>query len=213
MAFCSVCDRYFRTESAYYQHTRASTAHMFDCHRCLRHFTSFGARRQHVRDSMHHHVCYTCDDEPDFPTAEGLHTHESVAHNECAICHRRFDTPSNLRSHRVVHWDDNVECFRCYRTFVTNSAMVLHLETGTCPSGATQGSVTSAALRGYQSAAYTRSYYRAYDDDADFQCPDCAKPCRFASALLQHAESGCCDVSLDEDSPLWDCLEEIKCSA
>ncbi|KAK4084861.1 transcriptional regulator family: C2H2 zinc finger [Purpureocillium lilacinum] len=176
---------------------------MFDCRRCLRHFKSLRAQQQHVRDSPNHHVCHQCDDAQDFTTAEKLDQHAINVHNTCSICKRRFETSSNLRSHSVVHLAVDVECPGCDRTFVTESAMVLHLETGTCAGGASQGSVTRAALDAACSAEYT-------GENANFECPDCEKGFHLASALLQHAESDSCDVSLQHFSPLSNCLSAIR---
>jgi len=86
-----------------------------------------------------------------------------------------------------------VECPGCDRMFISNSAMVLHLEAGTCPSGVDRNTVDDIGI--------ACSYYENYVSDNpnfDFQCPNCEAKFVLMSALLQHAESvDGCDAELE----------------
>lgn len=85
----------------------------------------------------------------------------------------------------------DVECPGCNRAFISSAAIVLHLEAGTCPSGATLSVVDQAALDGDSFGLYcTRD-----GEDTRFHCPDCGKRFLFMSALLQHDFSGRCPDS------------------
>ncbi|KAH7232240.1 uncharacterized protein BKA55DRAFT_146933 [Fusarium redolens] len=55
-------------------------------------------------------------------------------HNICIVCRRSFQTAQNLKMHKLTHAERTIECAGCDRMFVTESAMLLHLETGTCAS-------------------------------------------------------------------------------
>ena len=61
--------------------------------------------------------------------------------------------------------------------FNSYSAMVLHLEAGTCRSGASLQTVKHAAN------------YRMSFLYGKYECPDCNVECKHMSGLLQHAES------------------------
>lgn len=70
--------------------------------------------------------------------------------------------------------------------------MVLHLEAGTCESGADCDRVDDVAFDCYQSGKYTCDE----DSEYDFQCPTCSTPFTYMSGLLQHAESTACNEQL-----------------
>lgn len=78
--------------------------------------------------------------------------------------------------------------------FATQSAMMLHLEIGTCPSGVDWSDIDEYARECRQSRAYLGD--DDDDDDYMYKCPTCEKPFRFMSAVLQHAESEPCSEDL-----------------
>jgi hypothetical protein len=81
--------------------------------------------------------------------------------------------------------------------FITNSAVVLHLEVGSCESGADEDFVTEVAFECYQSSHYTSD-----NPSFRFQCPTCDTPFSSIGALLQHAESDTCDEHLGKNKAL-----------
>ncbi len=90
--------------------------------------------------------------------------------------------------------------------FISESAMVLHLEAGTCESGADRDRVDNIALRCYQSKKYSCEDSSGYY----FECPTCSKPFTFMSALLQHVESDSCDERLGWPHPLGKFLHFLR---
>ena len=90
--------------------------------------------------------------------------------------------------------------------FVSQSAMVLHLEAGSCESGADCEWIVEVALECYQSQWYTRED----NPDFDFECPTCDTPFRYMSALLQHSESGACDGNSARNTPLGKFLHYLR---
>ncbi|KAH8686745.1 hypothetical protein BGZ61DRAFT_453566 [Ilyonectria robusta] len=218
MVDCDVCDRFFKTSSALRQHLEASQTQHPTCNRHDRIFASWSALQQHIDDSQFHNICDICpDDDSDFPTSDMLYDHkveehdycnecqvqfisssqliehDVSEHNMCETCSRCFATPSNLLNHRKTHAEKSVECPGCTRFFISDSAMVLHLETGGCASGTNRSDVCDIAFDCYQSGHYTCDD----DRDFDFSCPTCDVPFLFMSALLQHAESEACDETLE----------------
>lgn len=110
-----------------------------------------------------------------------------------------------MPQHKLVHAERTIECAGCSRMFVTESAMLLHLEIGTCTSGADRYSVLDAGRQCYR-AFYYVSVTRGYP----FQCPTCETPFSLMSGLVQHVESDHCDECLDEDRPLRVFLNQLR---
>lgn len=105
--------------------------------------------------------------------------------------------------HLITHAPKDTECPGCYRTFVSTSAMVLHLERATCASGADIDTVYDAtdATPGF-------SEYRSHDSYFPFHCISCGT-FRFMSGLLQHVESDACHERLGRLGPLDEFLDEL----
>ncbi|KAJ6517249.1 hypothetical protein C8R47DRAFT_250607 [Mycena vitilis] len=163
MAYCERCCRFFNSYSAQRQHEENSPNH-YICHQCDRDFTSWNALKQHFVQSRVHDYCQRCDEHFDdeeeledhynaahhycgscrefFQNALGLHEHyrQSARHHYCAPCKRHFMSASNLTSHlnSALHRPKDVPCpgKGCGLAFVSRSALILHLESGTCKSGA-----------------------------------------------------------------------------
>ena len=99
--------------------------------------------------------------------------------------------------HKITHIERSIECPGCVHMFPTESAMVLHLEAGTCGSGVNLDEITDLAFECRQSR-----YYSSGHSDFDFECPTCETSFVYMSGLLQHAESRFCDEELTWGSPL-----------
>ncbi|KAH7311597.1 hypothetical protein B0I35DRAFT_452787 [Stachybotrys elegans] len=223
MADCKLCNRVLGNLHGLRQHLEA--VHPWDweehwCGRCKRCFVSPEARQQHLLKSSAHHFCDYCtadypyQDELDlhleddhnvctdcdirFWSESALRIHNVEEHNMCDECDQYFTTPSNLKYHQQTHAQKTHCCPKCPRMFVTESAMVLHLEADTCEGGVDLFSVKATAYACYQS----KKYLRKHDPDYEFQCPTCETPYRFMSALLQHAESAACSETLEHHRPL-----------
>ncbi|KAF8899323.1 hypothetical protein BD779DRAFT_1488197 [Infundibulicybe gibba] len=160
MAYCDDCDRYFNTHHALRQHLLNSSLHNY-CGDCEIDFSSFKGLKEHWVQSRYHDYCQYCDehfqDEEDleehyedchyycptcrrvFRSEYGLteHYRQSPAHHYCASCDRLFRSESNLNTHlrSSIHCPKDVICPGCQQGFVSRSAMILHLEAGTCRSG------------------------------------------------------------------------------
>ncbi|KAL7941319.1 hypothetical protein V8C42DRAFT_335401 [Trichoderma barbatum] len=118
-----------------------------------------------------------------------LEEHDVDVHNKCLDCGGYFSSRSNLKYHKLTHAEKSIECFACYRTFVTKSAMMLHLEIGTCPSGLCWLDIDEYARECYQADEYC-------DQRDEYRCPTCGKRFQYMSGLLQHVESESCDENL-----------------
>ncbi|RBR24387.1 uncharacterized protein FIESC28_02877 [Fusarium coffeatum] len=167
MDSCSTCDRYFVNPQALKQHALSKHPETY-CFRCERNFRHVQAKEQHIKASRNHWVCAFCY-ELDFITqkelkvhykeehnpctecdtvfrySDDLYEHELEEHNKCMHCGRTFGSESNLRNHLKTHKSKDIDCPGCEKMFISNSAMVLHLETGYCPSGADQDTVRDVA--------------------------------------------------------------------
>jgi len=170
--WCDLCDRSFPHQGALNQHLRDSYSHNY-CFRCERDFASYSALAQHKANSSFHYICRKCN--ADFSNAGSLDTHiednhwycgpcgvftdsenqlqehyvRSIEHHYCRPCKRFFESGNNLSAHlrSKLHAGGTVKCIGCARTFPTISAMTIHLESGTCPSGATRQKVNDTVRR------------------------------------------------------------------
>ncbi|KAL3435051.1 hypothetical protein BDV09DRAFT_81993 [Aspergillus tetrazonus] len=196
------------------------------CTRCQKGFGTVQAKQRHISDSLKHHPCSLCSSPTDYPTKEELNEHLEYDHNVCTACDRQFkspgqlvqhdvdkhnmcqtcrryfSSPSNLKSHKITHARRDIGCPGCSRQFPMNSAMMLHLEAGTCTSGVDLDEINHLAFECYQAQSYKSS-----NTNFNFECPTCQTPFLFMSGLLQHIESDCCEEELGSESLLGTFLE------
>ncbi|KAH9486132.1 hypothetical protein JR316_0000196 [Psilocybe cubensis] len=136
MHYCD-CGDYFYDWNALKEHWVQSPRHDY-CQYCNEHV---GHILDHYEEC--HHYCGPC--RRVFRSEFGLHEHlrQSERHRDmyCGSCRRLFMSPNNLNAHlnSSIHRTKDVICpFKCGATFVSNSALVLHLENGGCKSGINQ---------------------------------------------------------------------------
>ncbi|KIL00832.1 hypothetical protein PAXRUDRAFT_541288 [Paxillus rubicundulus Ve08.2h10] len=227
MVYCERCDRYYPYSYSYNQHLRDSPNHNI-CDDCDRDFATWHGLKEHYVQSPYHDYCQYCDshfsDHDDltahyddehaycsscdevFKNDFGLHEHNRQAHHYCTDCKRVFQSESNLRSHMnsSVHRPKSVPCpFRgCGQSFVSKSALVLHLESGSCRSGADRRMVDqyvrevdrnnmitdpSRLLTAGDDVTYTAT--RRSWNGREYECVLCHKTFRSLSDLNRHLAS------------------------
>ncbi|KAI0249119.1 hypothetical protein BJV78DRAFT_1103694, partial [Lactifluus subvellereus] len=172
MAYCDRCARWFPHYRALEQHKEDSSFHWL-CDDCDIDFASFNSREQHYVDSSNHHYCKACSQdfnseaglwthfEADhhacrpcfkiFDTHAGLQEHDREVHVYCTDCQRSFQNQNNLRQHlsSKLHRPSTVLCpgRGCNRSFTSPARLVLHFESGTCPSGMTREELNRLVVR------------------------------------------------------------------
>ncbi|KAJ7933296.1 hypothetical protein B0H13DRAFT_1592478 [Mycena leptocephala] len=231
MPDCNRCCRSFNSYSALMQHEQNSPNHHI-CNDCAKDFTSWQAPKQHFVQSSMHEYCQHCDTHFDdseeledhyqtdrhycakcrgfFQNALGLHEHyrQSTLHHCCVPCKRLFLSASNLTNHlnSSLRRPKDVPCpgKGCGLAFVSRSALILHLESGTCKSGAdrqtinryvrqydTKNVITDPARLltggGTSEIQYTATE-RAWNGSA-YECYLCHAGYRTLAALNQHLAS------------------------
>ncbi|KAK4450970.1 hypothetical protein QBC34DRAFT_323304 [Podospora aff. communis PSN243] len=209
---CPSCGRQFKKSNSLHQHCRDKHPKTY-CFRCQRPFALRDDLRRHVKMSSNHHRCDECQHHPDFETASelcdhrvqkhfcctncekgfgssaSLQQHDVAVHNLCVVCGNFFDSPSNLINHQRVHAPKNTPCLGgCNQMFDRDSAMLLHLEAGTCPSGINVQVINACAQNCDESASY-----RSTNEDWEFCCPGCKTPFAKMSGVFQHSESRFCE--------------------
>ncbi|EDN02431.1 predicted protein [Histoplasma mississippiense (nom. inval.)] len=95
------------------------------------------------------------------------------------------DLLMSLQQHKRSHEPRNLECFGCDYTFASFSAMLLHLESGTCASGVDVDYIDELAFECYQSPKYSDNV----NDDFPFFCLICGSEFGSLSGLFQHSET------------------------
>ncbi|EJD40342.1 hypothetical protein AURDEDRAFT_139010 [Auricularia subglabra TFB-10046 SS5] len=204
MTHCQVCDRFFNSQSAFWQHCDNSARHR--CQVCTFHYTDFNDEDEHM---LQQHVqCGVCglwvfnqDD---------MHGHNSASHADryCVDCRRMFMAPSNYNAHRnsLIHTPKGIPCPHrargCNAMFVSHSAMTLHLESGHCVSGMTRADVNQRVLELDRGRVITdpsrlltngaRATYQATDrafNGHAWECYLCHAQMRSVQALNNHLNS------------------------
>jgi hypothetical protein len=121
---CTICERFFCSESALYAHCRQTSRHQW-CERCFRVFVSAQAKNTHLRKSSRHNVCSTCPQLQDFATGEELQDHLVESHHFCPQCNVHYDSVEQLQEHDVTQ---HHLCVKCGDYFANknNLEMVVH---------------------------------------------------------------------------------------
>ncbi|GAA5900499.1 hypothetical protein JCM6882_001262 [Rhodosporidiobolus microsporus] len=233
---CRGCDRDFDGRESLMKHLKQSSKHNY-CASCDRDFRLFDDQRKHWIESSHHFFCTFCSTHHDdkealsrhcdrehyrceacgdyFRTEELRFEHGRESHIFCVEHRRAFKSEANYKAHlaSAFHVPRNVPCptsssSGCTHTFVSRSAAILHLETGTCTSGLTRakldavvrgvdrsGILITPAARSDNSASPVSPAQAAADAEFDsgrqaYRCPRCAST-RFRTrrALEQHLSS------------------------
>ncbi|KAF8487834.1 hypothetical protein JB92DRAFT_1478803 [Gautieria morchelliformis] len=230
MSYCDRCDRNFPHQRALWQHEEDSARHHV-CRSCYEDFTTWADLKEHYVQS--HYYCQFCnklfdseeileehDDDVHYPCSfcgttfnseRGLHNHNRHRHWYCIDCRRVFQSENNLDAHRnsSLHKSKDVHCpgANCGRAFVSSSALVLHFEAGTCPSGLTRDQLNRMVTRmdrnhvitnparlitgpdGYTPPTVTNwATNRSWNGDA-YECFLCHKTFNTLQALNAHLQS------------------------
>jgi len=152
-----------------------------------------------------HWYCHKCEVFVASSTALKAHYVQSSSHHYCGPCTREFANENALHNHlrSAIHAGRTIECPGCTRTFPSISAMTIHLESGTCRSGATRKTVddhvrsldphhrVTMPLLTYPGAAEhaeTWATQAAWNGSA-FQCYFCSRDFRLLQHLNQHLQS------------------------
>ncbi|KAH8108274.1 hypothetical protein DFH11DRAFT_1843621 [Phellopilus nigrolimitatus] len=150
---CDDCDRDFSSATALEQHYIQSPYHFYCqryhyyCRLCDCHLDDRDDFLEHGDE--YHYVCRECTSI--FASANDLSNHNECSHYFCRDCDRLFQTRANLESHRAssIHTPRTIVCpgRNCGRAFVSVSALLLHAESGGCPSGITRQAVDAFVAR------------------------------------------------------------------
>ncbi|KAH9971824.1 hypothetical protein BGW80DRAFT_420889 [Lactifluus volemus] len=160
---CDNCDMDFGSFRARQQHYRDSRRHYY-CDEHDTHFDSEAHLKRHYQRSADHDYCATCeshfDDNDDlwshfktnhhachecfklFNTRDELRKHDRDVHTYCTDCQQTFMNQNNLKQHLLsnYHNPSTLTCpgLNCNRSFSSSARLMLHLESGSCPSGMTR---------------------------------------------------------------------------
>ncbi|KAJ6558330.1 hypothetical protein B0H19DRAFT_1150792 [Mycena capillaripes] len=202
---CDDCDKDFTSSKALKEHFVQSPMHDY-CHRCDTHFNDSDELEDHYQTE--HHFWDTCDKiiQNEFRKLQE-HYQQSELHHYCFPCKRLFQSANNLTNHlnSSIHRPKDVPCpgKGCGLAFVSRSAVLLHLESGGCKSGADRQTINAYVRRydtkniitnpsrlltvGPSEVTYVASA-RAWNGTA-YECYLCHAGFRSLAALNQHLAS------------------------
>ena len=233
---CDNCDLDFSTDWALTQHYVQSPHHHY-CQRCDEDFDDDDDLKTHYEDE--HHYCGICEKvslylnffvtplsmipQQIFNSERGLHEHNRQKHWYCESCKRVFQNQNNLNSHlrSSIHKPAVFLCpgRNCNRSFISEAALVLHCEAGTCSSGVNRqvlNKVVSSMDRGSiitnpnrllcDSPSSGRSTVWATShcwNGTAFECVLCHREFRTLPALNSHLQSPVHEQSMYRCPPRW----------
>ncbi|ESZ97220.1 hypothetical protein SBOR_2385 [Sclerotinia borealis F-4128] len=193
MAYCHPCDRYFASERSYDQHIENSSAHYVES-------------SSDEYSSSDEELQFECDGCYDLLwSLDARENHHVFAHSDryCIPCERMFGNENNLMQHQhsKVHMGTSIKCPFCPTNYPTASALIIHLESGSCPSGMNRARINAEIRRldsnhiitsrlleypssNTPSIATQRSWNGQY-----YECYLCSRQCTTLQALNQHLQS------------------------
>ncbi|KAJ7369021.1 hypothetical protein DFH08DRAFT_983724 [Mycena albidolilacea] len=207
---CSKCDKLFPSRRDLKEHLAIGQSEY--CQYCDQSFCDSEDLEYHSQ--MDHSYCAECQRvfKSEFTLEE--HYRQSAFHHYCAACKKLFLSANNLKNHlnSSIHLPKDVLCpgKGCRLTFVSRSAVLLHLESGTCRCGIDRRTIDR--LRAWNGVAYEcylcHAGYRILaalnqhlgsprHQEKVYVCPLNVCRVRFStlSGLCQHIESGRCGVA------------------
>ncbi|KAL7627146.1 hypothetical protein AAE478_003922 [Parahypoxylon ruwenzoriense] len=137
---CGTCHKVFEAGWRARENHLRSTGHRapaFECDGCSRYFRSETARFQHMEALNHFEwECSICDET--WPTEDRQIEHEHEDHNYCGECRKTFPNYNNLKMHlnSRAHRGQQIQCPFCKSRHATATGLTHHVETGSCPNAA-----------------------------------------------------------------------------
>ncbi|KAF4956024.1 hypothetical protein FGADI_4197 [Fusarium gaditjirri] len=161
--------------------SKANTAPDPFCSECCRYFQSNAEKERHYSKWHYGNLCHACD--------EG------------------FPSPSELLQHKAGHTETPICCVGCEKRFKCYSAMMDHLEHGTCESACTGQLVRSVV------ATHCARFHPSSTRNIDLQCPTCERKYLRMAHILRHLENRTCTLrNWIEETGLRDLLVALKVS-
>ncbi|KAJ7589489.1 hypothetical protein C8J56DRAFT_34201 [Mycena floridula] len=175
---------------------------MPSCRLCSRHCSTQQGIYNHTRDV--HPKCIICHNR--FSQQDDLDDHYYHDHHFCPDCNRQFENKTNLNAHlsSTFHKGRTYGCFfdECPKAFVSHSAMILHLETGTCCSQITRQDINRLVSQCDDEGRLGEHEMFG----AAYSCPACGGRFNSLGGLAQHSETSSCRV---KQTGLEDDLDEV----
>ncbi|TEB38620.1 hypothetical protein FA13DRAFT_1724539 [Coprinellus micaceus] len=210
MVYCCGRHFYYDLDSSHRQHLRTSPNHNW-CEDCDVDFQTWTGLKEHYVQSPAHSYCQQCNEL--FYDDNELEYHHDSEHIRCVPCRRFFKNDLGLHEHyrqSPVHSSKycprDIVCpgYQCGQRFVSQSALILHFEAGSCRSGINrtavnrfvrendrQGIITnpSRLITGPSSTETTYYATSAAWNGHAYECYLCHGEYRSLTALNQHLAS------------------------
>ncbi|KAA8576012.1 hypothetical protein EYC84_006175 [Monilinia fructicola] len=127
--YCYPCNRNFNSKKSYDQHIENSNAH--------RNYESSSDDEYAFEYEEPEYECDGCY--ASFRSTRAREQHHIAKHGDryCKPCNRMFGDANQLKQHQrsKLHLGSSLECPFCPTQYPTASALIIHLESGTCSSG------------------------------------------------------------------------------
>ncbi|KAF5878845.1 putative zinc finger protein [Botrytis fragariae] len=189
MPWCHPCDRWFGSDRSYNQHVENSNVHREDQHESS--------------DEEPEFECLGCDNW--YWTNMAREEHHVHEHGDryCQPCNRMFRNENNLMQHlhSRIHQGASMKCPFCPTQYPTASALIIHLESGRCPSGSNRQKINAEIRRldrdhvittrliEYPSSSSTNIATSRSWNGSQFECALCYRGFNTLQGLNSHLKS------------------------
>ncbi|KAF2500756.1 hypothetical protein BU16DRAFT_523518 [Lophium mytilinum] len=124
----------------------------------------------------------------------------------CPYCLDRHMNETNLQQHLLTHLPVDEKCWGCERLFSTVPGIIIHLESGACPSATNKEELNGWAAEVFQWRNFIekdwvrrlRNRVPVAPGDRPFYCDGCDTTFGSLSALFQHCANGSCSQGVSE---------------
>ncbi|XP_049869133.1 zinc finger protein 880-like [Pectinophora gossypiella] len=157
------------------------------CQDCDKTFNNYNCRTKHYR-TIHLGIkkyCKLCN--KDFVNLE---THNLIMHNSemlrhvCAVCGRRCITPSNLRTHMLIHNKDRpYECDICHKRFRNTGNVSTHKRT---VHERERSKICHYCSKSFFTKYQLENHLRIHTKEKPYKCSECDKGFTTTTQLNSH---------------------------
>ncbi|XP_041829656.1 oocyte zinc finger protein XlCOF6-like isoform X2 [Melanotaenia boesemani] len=181
---CDICKRRFRNPSSLKTHVLRHTGEKpFGCDVCGKRFLQKGNLERHyvVHAKIKPLSCECCG--KTFTEEKNLQLHIEL-HPQCSFCEKRFQNPSSLKSHVMVHTGEKpFGCNLCGKSFNLKSSLKKHMRihTGEKPF------FCEVCGQGFTRKLYVEKHMRVHTGEKPFTCDVCGERFTHRRNLKKHA--------------------------
>lgn len=191
---CSTCGQCFKFNSKYVEHVNAHmNLRQYKCELCTKGFNNTKNLRAHAkthqdRSERSQYKCELCPSS--FIEASALkrhvESHMNLRQYVCDTCGSSFNTLCTLKNHTSVHFDRELKCSQCPRSFKAKRSLNNHIKNIHATSLTTNPLACSVCEKVLPSHRGLSEHLKWHSDSDCFKCKSCSKTYKTSSGMYSH---------------------------